>query len=301
MKRLFNKRAIQSLFFLGFTWLALLVLIFLDSPEKSFLEVIKYFALTLLLPIGLTLLIPLSILGIIALFKKLFPVNQQPIKYGDKEQKEYVKIYWLANLLFYLGWLIGGILSYIVLSWFSVLWTNIIKTVYMASLDKAFWAGPAMFLGILFGWLFSSVTLKSWNKQKYQNTQMFYDASWQLNSLKAGKVILAIYLFGILGMVYVGLTSYTRFTEDGVYTHRSFSRSPEYHSYQDITRVEEVVKVNSRSEDHNFLVQFSDGRQWRTTAYKPNQIPPHFVEMMEFVANKSQLEFIQTTIDNTDN
>lgn len=87
MKRPFKKQATESLLFLGFTLVLLLVWLFLSSPEKSFLEVIKDLALTFLLPVGLTLLIPISILGIMFLFHKLFPLSQQePIQLGEEDK-----------------------------------------------------------------------------------------------------------------------------------------------------------------------------------------------------------------------
>ncbi len=200
MKRPFKKQATKSLLFLGFTLVLLLVWLFLSSPEKSFLEVIKDLALTFLLPVGLTLLIPISILGIMFLFHKLFPLSQQePIQLGEEEQNDYAKIYLSGTFLFFLGWPIGGILSYFVLSWFSDLWGSTIKAVYLAPLDRAFWSGPAMFLGILFGGLFSSVILNLWNKQKYQNTQRIYElivANEQLESREGNPGCLSDWYFG---------------------------------------------------------------------------------------------------------
>jgi hypothetical protein len=69
MNQPFKKIAIRFVFLLSF----LLIAFILSSPEKSVFEVIKNFALTLLLPIGLILLLPLSIIGIMSLFQKLFP------------------------------------------------------------------------------------------------------------------------------------------------------------------------------------------------------------------------------------
>ena len=266
------------------------------TPAALF-EVIKSIGTVLLVRLSLVVII-LSIWGSFILFQKYFPTSKEEYPETEKPHpREFANYQLMAVKLFFLGWPIGGLLSYWILSWLAGLWYRTIPGIYVAAMETVYWAVPSMFLGLLFGCVFASLVLNIKLGKKYALFNKFYDDQMGFNSSKSWKFMVSIYLFLFLGLIYYGLSTYTRFTETGIYIHRSYQFTEEYHRYEEVTNVEELIRVGESSTDHNFIIDFSDGRQWRTSSFKHESIPQNLPQIMGFVCIKSGLEY-QRSIGN---
>lgn len=251
----------------------------------------------ILLGLIFTLTITFAVLGSMRLFRKLYPIKANDhLEVSTNEVNTYLKHYKTATGVLILGWLIGGFLSYQVLIWLAEKWFQIFPGVFMAPIERGYWGLPATFIGLLFGCLFSTIVIKLFLRDQYKRFEGFFDYSWGFNSKKAGQLIAYAYLLLIMILIYVGLASYTRFTEEGVYTHRAYSITEEYHPYGDVTNVEERIRQEKDSSDHIFVIDFSDGKQWQTTSIKDKAIPENFSAIMNYVSEKSGHAYKQVTI-----
>jgi hypothetical protein len=234
------------------------------------------------------LIIMLCVLGAFWLFRKYFPVQMEGrIEVAVSETNKYTKYSRVSIGLMFLGWPIGGIIAYILLAWFSQKWYGLFRGIFIAPIDKAFWIGPSIFIGLLFGVLFSILISRVVFKTEYPIFENYFNQASGFDSKKAMKIILSGYLILIFALMYVGLFSYTRFTQNGIYVHKPYLLVEEYHSYYEVIKIEETIRKGQQSTDHIFDIEFSDGKSWRTTSFEENEIPENFPLIMNYVANKS--------------
>lgn len=147
--------------------------------------------------------------------------------------------------------------------------------------------GPSIFLGFLFGALFSTIILKIFVGSEYDNYVNYFSKAWGFNTNRAMKLVVYAYFLLIFALTYIGLSSYTRFSVDGIYIHKPYLLAEEYHPYDEVVKVDEIVRKEKRSSDHIFNIEFSDGRRWISTSIKNDAVPENFPEIMNFVAEKS--------------
>lgn len=244
------------------------------------------------------LVIILGIFGSFILFRKFFPIQEvSPVVINVQKANKYGKCYLLSTGLLFLGWPIGGITTYNFLVWLSDKWFSLFNGNYVAPIEKAYWIGPSLFVGLLFGALFSTFILKIFLQNEYTSFINFFNSAWGFNSIKVMKLVVYGYLLLILVLIYIGLSSFTRFTEEGIYIHKPYLLAEEYHSYSQVVRIEEIVRKEKRSSDHTFTIEFIDGKRWSTIAVKDDEVLGIIPQIMNFVAKKSGKNFEKLILD----
>ncbi len=154
-------------------------------------------------------------------------------------------------------------------------------------MEEIYWSIPAFFAGGLYGYLISSLMLRIILRQRIKSYWKHFEISWEFDTKKFFRlmIFLCILLIGVF--IYIGLATYTRFTEDGIYFHRAYQVEEEFYPYTQVEKIEEQIRTQKSASSHTFLIQFSDGRQWKPMTVNGGAIPESYPLIMELVSRKS--------------
>ena len=140
------------------------------------------------------------------------------------------------------------------------------------------------------------LVLKIFLRDQYKAYVKYSEISWNFNSQKFIQWVIFVACCLVILFVYVGLASYTRFTEEGIYFHRANQLSEEFYLYSQVIKIEEKIFRQKTFDDrHRFLIQLMDGRQWSPMAVG-NQVPDKYWRIVGFVSENSGVAITTTEI-----
>lgn len=242
-------------------------------------------------------------IGVVAFFRikhllqKLYPIQEtDPSETHALEVSSYKKYSLILEILITVGTPIGAFLSYKLMVWLSKLRVQLLTGIFVVPVQEWYWIIPAIFIGLLFGILIGLIGMKIILRgDRYKSFIKYLEIlSLGMDSKKLlGLIIISFFLLNSI-LIFVGLTTYTRVTEEGIYTHRASQLSEEFHPYTQVAKIEEQIRTQKTSMEHLFRIQFTDGRQWEPVlAEGDNDIPESYPPIMKFISQKSGQPFIQ--------
>lgn len=229
----------------------------------------------------MTLLIPLAIDILLALSRRFLPI-EKPTAIGSFEVsvEENMKWHFIGVGLFSIGWPIGTALSYWLVSALVVWYFRRLPAIYVAPIDNLYWLLPTLITGMLFGALLATLISKGMLKSRYETFSANYDQTLGFDNQKAGNIIIVGALFLVSIMMFVGFTSYTRFTEEGIHTRHPYLLQEEFHPYSEVAAVRQLIRTDRPREDHVFVIEYTDGTYWRAAPVERGRIPGNYLSIM---------------------
>lgn len=253
-----------------------------------FLKEVRNFLLMMGIP-GATVLL---LYGLTVYWKKNNPPNVPSPSEKDIPQleKEFQKWYWRGTGLLFVGSIVFGYITYLLLKAFgSWYYSNLIEGVIVEPADSAMWGLVALFLGIYLSMLAINLLMKYFLGENYEKQKAYYDFRMGFNNKKAGVAIGLLYAVIVIGLIFINLTLYTRFTETEIAIHRPYWITEHIHSYTEIRSIQKITTVNRKSEGNVFVIEFSDGTSWKTTSYHTGEIPTYYPAILELASSKSNI------------
>ena len=221
-----------------------------------------------------------------------FPVSPgEELTYTLADQQQFQRQYRFVTLLYFIMVPLISYLAYLVLSGLLSLYDRLIPATYQAPVDPAYWAIPAVFLGIALSgipiWFFNRWRLKD----RFPRLLAFFNQQYRYDQRKAGLAFTAAGLVLVLALIVVGLNLYVRLTPNSVATGGFFGLLENRRSYAEITRLEERIRLDgdnpAQIRDHTFLIEFSDGSRWQTNSFGRRPVPPVYRELLDFAGLRS--------------
>jgi hypothetical protein len=285
MKKSTRSTIIQSLLFI-----VSLGLIYLIYGQKVFLGYIGIWVGSVFGVIAATLIGMVGYFWIKQFFQTHYPIQEpDPSEAYALEISSY-KVYELIfEILITIGLAIGGFLSYKLLVWLSIEWLKLIPGVYVVPIGDGIWLIPSILMGALLGILIAPLGMKIILRNRYKSFIMYLELfNWNMNSKKLLQWIVIGFLIINSILVYCFLASYTRFTEEGIFIHRANPFSEEFHSYTQISKIEDQFRTVNSETTHKYIIQFADGYQWsRSSTISDNNPPDSYLQIIKFVSEKS--------------
>jgi hypothetical protein len=277
----------------GLFLLAVAVFLWLRDPSRLIVDILLQIGLSML-PAAAPLFIILATYLLMGLFRSILPAtNDAPARSLEVGSGEDAKWHLIGTGLFFVGWPVGTILSSWLINSLVAWYFRQLPAIYVAPIDTSYWWITAVFTGMTFGMMLSILIVKGMLKSRYEVLSWHYDQAMGFDNQKVGKLILGGACLFIAAMMFVGLSSYTRFTEDGIHTRRPFALREEYHAYDEIVAIRQVVRADRSREDQIFIIEYADGAYWRTAPVESQKVPANYLPIMEYVARKSGKEFVQ--------
>jgi len=256
-----------------------------------------------LLAAGLLIVVALlwGIQGFVRLLSRWFPVAAgYELTYTLADQRAFVRQYRFVTLLYFILTPLIGYLAYQALAGLARLYYRLIPAEALAPADPIFWSIPAIFLGISLSgipiWYYNKWRLK----ERFPRLLAFFNQQYRYDQRKAGLVFTASGLIISLALVLIGLNLYLRLTPEGVAENRFFGLVEEKHTYDQITRLEERLRIDPASPgqvlDHSFMIEFADGSRWQTGSFGRRAVPPDYRQALDYAAQHSGLPVV-TLID----
>lgn len=242
--------------------------------------------------LGFPALFLTAMLGVTAYWKKQNPPTVEPPAKEDIPQleSEFLKWYSRGTGFLFAGWIIFGYATYLLLKAFGDwYYSNMISGVIVEPADPALWGIVALFLGIYVSMLAVNLVLIISLGKNYDKLRVYYDFRMGFNNKKAGVAIGLLYAVIVIGLIFINLTLYTRFTETEIAIHRPYWITEHVHSYTEITSIQKITTVNRKSEGNIFVIEFSDGTSWKTTSYHTGEIPAYYPAILELASSKSNI------------
>ncbi len=221
-----------------------------------------------------------------------FPIAPgEELTYTLADQQQFQREYRFITLLYFIVIPLISYPAYLVLSSLAGLYYRLIPAIYLAPVDPIYWAVPAVFLGIALSgipiWFFNRWRFKT----RFQRLVAFFNQQCRYDQRKAGLAFTAVGLVAVLALVLVGLNLNARLTADQVATGGFFGLFAEKHTYSQVTRLEERIRVAgdnpAKIVDHTFLIEFSDGFRWKTNSFGGRPVLPVYRELLEFAGQRS--------------
>jgi hypothetical protein len=277
----------------GLFLLVVVAFLWLRDPSQSIVDILILIAI-LVLPAAFPLLIILGIYPLILLFRHFLPARKvAPIGKSEIDPGEVSKWHGIGIILTFIGWPIGTILLSWLMNGLAAWYFHQLPAVYVAPIEKFYWFIPALFAGLLFSGMLSNLIIKGWFKSKHEKLSAYYDQMMGFDNQKVNNLIIVGSLFLISAMMFFGLNSYTRFTEEGIHTRRPYSLREEFHAYDEVVAVRQLIRANRPREDQIFMIEYADGAYWRSDPIESHRVPDSYIPIMEYVAHKSSQEFMQ--------
>jgi hypothetical protein len=277
----------------GLFLLAVATFLWLRDPSRSIIDILIQIGASIL-PVVAALLVPFGTYLVILLFRRLLPVTRPaPASDTDAEPEDASKWYWIGSGLFFVGWPVGTILSFLFISSLVGWYFRQLPAIYVAPIDNSHWWLTALFTGMVSGMMLSILIVKGILKSRYELLSWHYDQTIGFDNQKAGKLMFAGAFLFLAAMMFVGLSTYTRFTEEGIHTRRSSSLREEFHPYNEVVAVRQVIRADRPREDQIFIVEYVDGTYWRSAPVASGSVPANYLSIMEYVAHKSGQPFVQ--------
>jgi hypothetical protein len=251
---------------------------------------------SVLIGLGAVVISVVGYYGIKQLLLTSYPIQEpDPSEAYALETSSY-KVYELIfEILITIGWAIGVFFSYKLLVWLSIERLKLIPGVFIVPIGDGIWLLPSILIGALFGILIAVVGIRIILRNRYKSFIMYLEIfSLKMNSKKLLQwIVISFFVINTI-FVYCFLASYTRFTEDGIHTHRAVQLTEEFHPYTQVAKVEELIRKNTYETSHEFLIQFYDGHQWRlSTGFGSYEIPEIYSRIMKYVSQKSGQPYLQ--------
>lgn len=277
----------------GLFLMVVAVLLWLRDPSRSIIAILIEVGV-LILPAAAAMLTPLLTYLLILLFRRFFPSRKiVPVVDPGINPEDAGKWQLIGTGLFFVGWPIGVMFSLWLINGFAAWYFLQLPAVYVAPIDNSYWWIVAMFAGAVFGSIFSILIVKALLKSRYEVLSGHYDQAMGFDNQKVGKLILAGAFLLLSAMMFVGLNSYTRFTEEGIRTRRPDSLPEEFHAYDEIVAVRQVIRTNQSREDQVFIIEYADGKFWRSAPVESSRVPANYLSIMEYVAHQSGQELVR--------
>jgi hypothetical protein len=205
---------------------------------------------------------------------------------------------WYMNAagLWFLGWAVSGFLSFKVLSTIANIYHAPAEGICLIPIDEAYWAMPAIFGGMVLAIPFSCSILKLLLRDRYVAFLRLCEKSSRINN-KANWFLCYWVTIGVLISIYLGLNTYTRFSELGIAIHPYFGLQEETYSYTGVRSLELVavpLRTRTSSPQSYYKIVLGNGSEWKTSIFDPGSIPPLYTEAMQFVASRTHKD-IQLT------
>lgn len=270
----------------------LLVLLWLSPPLAKVLPQLG--KLAGLVVVGLLAIAALvwGIQGAQRLLARWFPVAPgYELTYTLAHQRTFQREYRFITLLYFLLTPLIGYLAYLALADLAGLYYRLIPAVYLMPVERAFWAIPAIFLGISLSgipiWFFNQWRLK----ERFPRLLAFFNQQYRYDQRKAGLAFTTGGLVICLALVLTGLNLYVRLTPELLAGNRFFGLVEKTYRYDQITRLEEHIRVDADNPDrvvaHWFLVGFADGKQWQKGTFGGQPVPPVYRQALEYASRRS--------------
>jgi hypothetical protein len=171
------------------------------------------------------------------------------------------------------------------------------KLVIQVSPD--FWTIPAIFSGLFLALIFTYLLYRWRMKNRFPRYLAFHNQRFGFDQRKAGQVVVAFGLLFSLGLVIIGLNLYVRVSPEGLVINRFFGLVEERYTYTDVTHIEEQASGSAASSDQptqrSFVIQFQDGRQWRSSTYRARLVPPSTLAALHYIAQQSGIHLKKIT------
>ena len=163
--------------------------------------------------------------------------------------------------------------------------------VYVLVPEDAYWALPALFLGIVCSvfpmvWIYKKLLGERYAEyEAYGQLRVGFNA-WAVFRVLAIAVPLAAAAFVVAGINYT-----TVFDERGVTTKTLWGSDDGFHAYSAITSIRKqntfIAPNGNVVHRPHYVIVFTDGTQWTTRDGLRTPLPAYDTKLMQFVAEKS--------------
>ncbi len=278
---------------LGLILLGVVAFLWLRDPSRSIIDILIEVGV-LILPAAAVMLSPLLTYLLIRLFRRIFPARKiVPVVDPGITPEGAGKWQLIGTGLFFVGWPVGVMFSLWLINGFVAWYFLQLPAVYVAPIDTAYWWIVAMCAGAVFGSIFSILIVKAMLKSRYEVLSGHYDQAMGFDNQKVGKLILTGAFLFVSAMMFIGLNSYTRFTEEGIHTRRPDALPEEFHAYDEVVAVRQIIRANQPRQDQVFIIEYANGTYWRSSPVESNRVPANYLSIMEYVARQSGQELVR--------
>lgn len=234
-----------------------------------------------------------ALLRLLIPLKKHLPPTSLPAEELDRTYRKWDIASSVPVIVF------GGLSAYL---WFLVLHAiaglillRPLNSIYFIIPEDAYWAIPALFLGIISSGP-PSVLLYKWllgnsysAYEAYSLMRVGFDA-WAV--VKGFAVLFVLLTVGFI----LGAINYTTiFDQEGITTKRLWGRGGGFHSYSSIESIRSERYITAPNGNRVFkphhVIEFTDGARWTTLDGLRTPRPLEDIKIMQFVAQKSGRQF----------
>lgn len=286
----------------GATLLSLLVLAgWLANLDQSFLDSVQGAAKTIIMMVAGLLTSVVCILGLFGLlrqFHRWYPVDRAyELTYTQSDWQDFQRHSWISALV-YLGLaVLFSFFSYQALLLLAGTYARLIQARFFIPVAQDFWLIPAIFFALFCAILVSYQVYRWLMKERFPRFMAFHNQRFGFDQRKAGLTMVIFGLLFSLGLVIIGLNLYLRIDGDSLAINRFFGLIENRYSYDEIVLLEERILTHPGDsemiQDHSYVLQFKDGRQWRSSSYGSRPVPPNILEALTYIAQKSGLPLNQ--------
>jgi hypothetical protein len=142
------------------------------------------------------------------------------------------------------------------------------EAVHVLGAEPAYWALPAIFLGIVSSAVPIDLAYRRLLRDRYERFMRYGEQKHGYDTRKVMRAMSWLVGCGALVFVVCGVNGVTRVTEDGLVVGRAFSLGAVFHPYASVRAIalEEWATAPNGNRVHrpHYIVRFDDGTEWRS-------------------------------------
>lgn len=242
------------------------------------------------------LLIPIAIALAFRLFRRFAPNPVKPDQTRDLskvEQKRFGRWQAASVIPFF------AFTAALGLGWYYVLCTIGEGWIFYRNPDarfllapsSAYWALPALFLGIVTSAIPTTFLFKALLGTQYGRFEEFTNFQAGFQGRKIFTFLSVLVGVGAVFFLVAGVRGYTAFDDNGMKVNRVFSWQPDSYSYDSILAIQArpgyAGRRGKRIRRPHYVVSFRGGKSWSTLGGLRDPDPDEETEIMRFVAERS--------------
>jgi hypothetical protein len=238
---------------------------------------------------------------VFGLLRRLFPVRapdpSEPLL-TDEERRDFAR--WGAAALcpFLVFAPLLGLGWYLLLTWCSGgAHRETPETLILLRPICYFWMVPSLFLGILTAPIPVEALYRALLGERYRRFERYCEEKNGFDARKTYALLAALAAPAALAFYLAGVTSFTRFTKDGIEIGRPLSFRSEFRGYSHVLAIERRATFRAPNgrivHRPHYVIAFDDGESWCTRECLRDPVPEVDDPMAQLVSSRSGRDIVE--------
>ncbi len=240
-----------------------------------------------------------AVSGLLHLFTRWFPIARAyELTYTQADWENFQRLSRIS-VIFTLSLVIAFTLPFkAALLLLARGYASLVPGLFVIQICPNYWTYPAIFASLVLAMALTHSLFRWRMKERFPRYLAFHNQRLGFDQRKAGRALFMFGLFFSLGLIIIGLNQYVRVDSEGLAINRFFGLVESRYAYADVIQIEEQVNSPSASAldeaaQQSFMIQFRDGRYWRSNTYTRRSVAPTILAAFEYIAQQSGIPLEQ--------